>query len=112
MFATLGDPERGAVSVRGARLWLPCPGEGGDEGCVAAHRTPTQRCSVHDEVEPSAVFGRHAQRRSASCMACGASVSAGSLGTAASQAPPCGPPCERRSALEAGCREGNNTGSQ
>ena len=38
---------------------------------------------------------------------CGASASAGSLGTAARQAPPCGPPCERRSALGAGCREGN-----
>ena len=38
VFATLDDRERGTVSVRGARLWLPCPSDGGDEGCVAAHR--------------------------------------------------------------------------
>ena len=44
VFATLGDPERGAVSVRGARFLLPCPGEGRDAGL--------RRSTSHPAVAP------------------------------------------------------------
>ena len=56
--------------------------------------------------------GRRKRRRSASCMACGCKVVAGSMGTAVSQAPACGPACERTSALALGGKVGRNTRSR
>ena len=39
------------------------PGYGGDEGCVAAHRTPTWRRSVLDTYSRGRAVGRHSQLR-------------------------------------------------
>ena len=56
--------------------------------------------------------GRRKRRRSTSCMACDCRVVAGSMGTAVSQAPACGPACERTSALALGGKVGRNTRSR
>ena len=56
--------------------------------------------------------GRRNRRRSAICMVAGCSVNAGSLGTAVSQAPACGPDCERSNAWRLGAKAGSSTQSR
>ena len=74
---------------------------------------PADHCLVRGRNgSGTAAKGSRRRRRSASCMAWGSSVSAGSLGMAASHVPACAPPCERSKALEAGGRAGSNTRSR
>ena len=56
--------------------------------------------------------GSRRRRRSAVCICSGRRVSPGSLGMAVSQAPACGPACERRRACSGAAREGSRVCSR